>query len=463
MMKNTKIRKSLGLLGGALTLSLFTAACDVTNPGPIQDEFLGDEAAQIGLVNGAIRSIVNGYTDRAFDMALISRQIFPGGQIGAWGTTVQVHAGNVQPEYGANFTAMHQARFIAETAIQRFTDAGASDQRMYLANLWAGWSYRILGEWWCDTVLPSTDPSNTDPPEYFAGTTDPYFERAVASFTSALNFASTDAERNAAYAGRAQAHLWLGNWQQAHDDAAQVSIDFAQALDQDESESGLYNYIWEANSGTFRSYTVKFTFYEDYYLQTGDPRVRWGADPAYPLAVGSLSGFGPVPYLPMLKYTSRSDDVNIASGAEMRLIQAEAILRGAGGGSVGAAMDLINQVRTRKMADVTNADGFVSEGGTPLAAVTAANAEEAWTHLKRERRIEMWLEGRAAPDERRWNRTSAPGAIDIPNWEDPSHPGHTPLFNEYPRGVSNGVPNSFCFDIPGAERDRNPNVPGVGG
>ena len=38
-------------------------------------------------------------------------------------------------------------------------------------------------------------------------TAELYFERAVASFTSALNFASTDAERNAAYAGRAQAHL----------------------------------------------------------------------------------------------------------------------------------------------------------------------------------------------------------------------------------------------------------------
>lgn len=455
-MNYNTIKRTLGAAGAAVVLTLFTAGCDVTNPGPIQDEFLGDEAAQIGLINGAIRSIVTGYASSAYDMEMISRQIFPGGQIGAWGNPVAVHAGSVEPEYGGPFTGMHQARFIAETAIQRFTAAGASDERMYLAHLWAGWSYRILGEWWCDTVLPSTDPSNTDAPEYFAGTTDPYFQRAVDAFTSALSFAETAEQRDAAYAGRAQAHLWLGNWQNAFEDAGQVTDGFELALDYDESESGLYNYIWEANSGTFRSYTTKFTFYEDYYLQTGDPRVRWGTDDAYPLAVGSLSGFGPVPYKPMLKYNSRNDNINIATANEMRLIQAEATLRGAGAGSTAAAMALINQVRTSNMADNTDADGYISPGNTPLDALTAATETEAWTHLKRERRIEMWLEGRAAPDERRWAASNAPGALDIPDWENPSHPGYTPLFTEYTRGP-------FCFDIPAGERDRNPNVPGVGG
>lgn len=453
-------RKSLGkasrAVGGAGAFALALAACDVTNPGPIQDEFLGDEAAQIGLVNGSIRAIVEGHSGSAYDMAMISRQIFPGGQIGAWGNPVHVHAGNVEREYGGNFTGMHQARFIAETAIQRFTQAGATDERMHLAHLWAGWSYRILGEWWCDAVIPSTDPTNTDPPEYFAGTTAPYFERAVSSFTSALSFAATPDERNSAYAGRAQSNLWLGNWQQAYDDAGQVTAGFEEALDQDESESGLYNYIWEANSGTFRSYTTKFTFYEDYYLETGDPRVRWGSDPANPFAVGSLSGFGQVPYKPMLKYNSRNDDINIASANEMLLIQAEAVLRGAGSGTVADAMALINQVRTANNADVVNADGFVEAGDTPLDPWTANTEAEAWTILKRERRIEMWLEGRAAPDERRWATTNAPGTIDIPDWESQSNPGYTPLFTQYTRGP-------FCFDIPASERDRNPNVPAAAG
>ena len=169
--------------------------------------------------------------------------------------------------------------------------------------------------------------------------------------------------------------------------------------------------------------------------------------PNFDVAVGSLSGFGPVPYKPQLKFTSRTQDVNLASGWEMKLIQAEAVLRGAEGGALQDAVDLINEVRTRNVSD---------NDGQPLAGVTAADATEAWTHLKRERRIELWLEGRAAPDERRWDDAGAPGTLDIPNWEDPSHPGYTTLFVENPRG-------NLCFDIPESERDRNPNIPSSGG
>ncbi len=443
MMKS--MRHGSGILAVALVASL--AGCDVTNPGPIQDAFVGDEAAQVGLIFGVQRQISSRYTDDAFDFALIGREIFPGGQIGAWGNPVQIHAGSVQPNYdNGSFDNYHTARFIAETAIKRFTEAGASRDRMYQAYLWAGWAYRILGEWWCSSVIPDEDPTVTEPSQYFADTSDPYFDRAVARFNTALTYADTDDQRAAAYAGLAQAHLWLGDWQAAYDAAEEVPEGFVFVTENDASETPLYNYIYEANSGTFRSFTVQFSWFEDYYTDTGDPRTPWGIDPNFDVAVGSLSGFGPVPYKPQLKFTSRTDDVNLASGWEMKLIRAEAVLRGAAGGALQDAVDLINEVRTRNVSD---------NDGLPLAAVAAADATEAWTHLKRERRIELWLEGRAAPDERRWNDTSAPGALDIPNWEDPSHPGYTPLFVDNPRG-------NLCFDIPESERDRNPNVPSSG-
>jgi hypothetical protein len=130
----------------------------------------------------------------------------------------------------------------------------------------------------------------------------------------------------------------------------------------------------------------------------------------------------------------------------MKLVQAEAILRGAGSGDFDDAMDLINEVHTRNLSD---------NDGLPLPALTAADATEAWTHLKRERRIELWLEGRSAGDERRWADTNAPGTLDIPDWENPANPGYTPLFEQYPR-------ERLCFDVPDSERDRNPNVPAVG-
>lgn len=213
----------------------------------------------------------------------------------------------------------------------------------------------------------------------------PAFQRAVENFTQALSYPAASAEQHAAYAGRATAHLWLGNWSDALADPRQVPDDFQLVAEIDDSESGLYNCIWEATSKTFRSHTVWFTWYEDSYAETGDPRIPWEVDPDFSVAVGSLSGLpgGSVPYLPQRKYTSRTDDTPLSSGWEMRLVEAEAILQGAGFGS--------------------------------------------------------WQE-----------------AMDIPNWEDPSHPGHTPLFIDWPRGPP-------CFDSPSSERDRNPNVPTIGG
>jgi hypothetical protein len=287
------------------------------------------------------------------------------------------------------------------------------------------------------------------------GTTAPYFERAVKNFTAALGFAHTDEGRRAALAGRASAELWLKDWSAALADAQLVDSDFQFQLEQGNTETALYNYMAEGNSGTFRSYTVRFTWFEDYYTETGDPRTPWGVDPEFQFAVGSLSGFGRVPYLPELKYTTRTDGFNLATGWEMKLVQAEAILQGAGSGAWQDAMALINEVRTRNIS---------ARSGEPLAPWTANSKEEAWKYLKRERRIELWLEGRSASDERRWTELNTPGELDIPAWEDPNHPGYTELFVDYPRGLGpQGSGGPLCYDIPASERDRNPNVPPAGG
>jgi hypothetical protein len=446
-----------GALGTVALLATLMAGCEVTNPGPIQDAFLAESAAQPGLIFGAQRSIATTFGARVLDLGLMGRELFPGGQTGAWGTGVEMHAGHVQEESGPGFTNLHQARFITETAITRFTAVGASPLRMYEAWLWNGIAHRILGEWWCDTVLPARDPSDTTPSAYTPNTTVPYFQRAVESFTNALGFAANDAQRNAAYAGRAQANLWLGNWAAALSDAANVNNpNFEFRLLQGDAETALYNYMAEGNSGIFRSYTTRFTWFEQYYNDTGDPRVVNQFDSAYPVAVGSLSGYGGnVVYRPQRKYRTRTDPFNLASYWEMQLIRAEAILRGAGGGDFNDAVALINSVRTRT--------------GVGMAPVTAANAQEAWQHLMRERRIELWLTAKSAPDERRWS-TNLPYAganvqamLPIPNWEDPALGGrpngpYTPHFANFPRGLRGEGATKLCFDIPATERDRNPNI-----
>jgi hypothetical protein len=435
------------MTSGFLSLAVL-AGCEVTNPGPIQDEFLqGDPLrapeTQQGMINGAIRSVAELYSDGSYTQALLAREIFPGGQTGSTGHDVIVQGGHLLPGNDVGyFGDAVQARFIAETAIKRFTEVQAPAGMMYQAHLWAGYAYRVLGMWWCDAVVTNLDPDSREPGSYERGT-QTYLNRAVANFTAALAAASTDAQRHAARAGRAQARLHLGDYAGAAQDAATVPTDFNFYITMDALETAYQNAFWEAQSGVFRSFTVRHTFFETYYTQTGDPRTRWDRDPANQFATASLQGYagGRVPYLRQRKYIDRGDDIRLAGGAEMRLIEAEALLRG-GTPNVTGAMTLINAVRTRIRSDNT--------GNPALAPYTATTAVDAWSALKRERYIELWLEGHRLADERRWAATNAPGSNDTPNFE-----ALSTLFSQNPR--------SYCLDIPNSERDRNPNVPPVGG
>jgi hypothetical protein len=328
-------------MAAALGLTLLTA-CEVQNPGRVQDEFLADPGAQQGLVTGSIRRLAELVTWQAYTTAMLSQEIFPGGQTGAGGHNVATQGGYVQPgSYGDYFDDAQQARFIAEEAIRRFTEVGAPDDILYQAYLWAGYAYRALGENWCQAVLHGSalQPGSV------------YFEAAVEDFTAALGLAATDDERYAALAGRASAQGWLGDWAAAATDASAVPDDFAFMLELDQTGGTDYhNWLYWANANSpYRAYTIWNTWYEGQYTATGDPRIAWTDDPEEPFANAALSGYGPVPWTNQLKYTSRDQDMRLSSGWEMRLIEAEAILQQ--GGDLGDALALINEVHTRNISD----------------------------------------------------------------------------------------------------------------
>src|SRR5690606_35590625 len=150
-----------------------------------------------------------------------------------------------------------------------------------------------------------------------------------------------------------------------------------------------------------------------------DPRTPWGRDPEVPNAE-----IASVPWLFQLKYDSNDDDVNLVSGREMRLVEAEARLRR---GDVASAVTILNSLRAGLRSD---------HDGAPLALLPApSGAEEAWTLLKRERGIELWLEGRRLADLRRWVAEGTPGEME---------------------DVSDRI--RLCFPIAQSEIDTNPNV-----
>ena len=64
----------------ALAATAFLAACDVTNPGPVQDEFLDLAEAHQALVNGAAARMAQSIGYNALTGGFAARELFPTGQ-----------------------------------------------------------------------------------------------------------------------------------------------------------------------------------------------------------------------------------------------------------------------------------------------------------------------------------------------------------------------------------------------
>ena len=245
-------------------------------------------------------------------------------------------------------------------------------------------------------------------------------------------------------------------------------------LDMDFSKGGntsTRNHVFWANSSTpYRSWTVNFTFFHGYYADTGDPRTPWTE---FTLAAertcnAALTGYGPVPCTRQTKYLSQDDDIRLASSREMRLVEAEALLRQS---RWQEAMVKINGVRTSILSDKTQ---------RALDPWTAASEKDAWTYLMRERGIEFWLEGRRFADLRRWspyvegmgipyhescfNATGVQeciplamrGTLDWPDFEAKALLFKTNLIGK-PALPDQERPRNFCYDISNTEKSLNPN------
>lgn len=368
------------------------AACDfsVTNPGPVRDVDLDDPAAQRPLVTGASAALSSALWRVSFVGAEVSREYVQGGRI--FTTKLPTTAGQLTRDdvSSAFWNQSVRARWIAEDVVRRlrendpgFENSGVAAEAL----VYAGFANRLLGENFCEAVI------DNGPPE--PGST--YFERAVAHFTEAITIAEAAGEADVATtarAGRATARVHLDDWAGAVDDAQSVDADFVFQAEYHTTELEQFNQIYWSNANQpFRTHSVIGTFYEDYYRETGDPRVAWGEDPEVPTAEIST-----VPWLFQLKYASRDADVDLVSGRELRLIEAEALLRQ---DDAEGAVAILNELRGSIESEID---------GSPIPLYpTLASLDEAWEYLKRERGIELWLEGRRLGDLRRWVEDGSPG------------------------------------------------------
>jgi hypothetical protein len=378
-------------------LVLLAAGCElkVTNPGPVQADFLETGAALTSVVNGAGRDLGEALNWTAYTGAAVARELFPAGSTAAFGISVRQQAGKLTDDDGnAWWNNAQRARWTAENAAERVkrvlgADA-ARNATLAQALVWAGYANRHLGENFCEGIIDGGAP----------GPATVYFERAEAQFTEAITVATAAgnaALASVATAGRASVRLSRNNLAGAATDAAAVPNAFAYRMPYYQNDDAQYNRVyWSSANQPYRAHTVFNTFYEGYRRTSRDPRVPYDSSATVLLGDAAVTYNGVsqrVRWYFQTKYPSITAPINLSTGWEMRLVEAEVRLAG---GDVPGALALMNQRRT----------------ALSLPLLTASNATEAWTLLKRERGIELWLESRRLGDFRRWAANNRPGTSD---------------------------------------------------
>jgi hypothetical protein len=394
------------------------AGCDlkVTNPGPIQATFLDNTAALTAVVNGAGRDLGEALNWTAYTGAAVTREVLPSGSTAAFGISVRQQIGVLSNDDGGDWWNQAQrARWTAEDGVRRVKEvlgtSATNSATLAQALVWVGYSNRHLAEHFCDAVING-------------GAKQPYtvyLERAEAAFTEAITVATAANNagiRDAATAGRASVRLLRGNLAGASADAALIpSNTFVYRMPYYVNTVDQYNRIyWASANQPYRAHTVWGTFYENYRRTTRDPRVPFDSSLTIRFGDAAVTSLGgQVRWYFQTKYPVRESSINLSSGWEMRLIEAEVLLVG---NDIAGALAKMNIRRT----------------ALSLPQLTASNATEAWVALKRERGIELWLEGRRMGDQRRWAALNRPGVSD------------------------DMTGRALCFPIPLSELETNPNL-----
>jgi hypothetical protein len=403
------------------------AACDfkVTNPGPTADQFLADTLSLTAQVNGVAYSLGDGMNYQVLHSAVVSRELFPTGQSGQFGIEPRNWVGFlVTEEQPTPWNSLSRARWLSDQSIARLKDvlgdaAFAKHPIAAQGLVWRGFTYRVLGEAMCVSIIDKgpTTPSKDN------------LVRAESAFTAALAVATAANNAtlvNAANAGRAQVRVDLGDWPGAVADAGKVPTAFRYQMPYyaNVDEYGYNRTMWSSTAQSFyKATSVWGTWYAKYYDSSKDPRVPYTQTAL--TGAGAFPPVGKVPWWPQAKYVTQTAGINLATGREARLIEAEAALRN---GDIATAMAKIDANR--------------ASANAPVAA-RPATVTDAWTLLKQERGIELWLEGRRLADMRRWGADNTPGALD---------PLEVPGKTSYLEG------QNTCFPVSRDEMNTNPNL-----
>lgn len=457
---------SLLLLAGALALGGCELA--VINPSEIADADLDDPTAIPGIIAGVIGDYGFGLIEEGGGGVYVAGGMLTDEVVnsGSWIGLRGLSNGESRDDWVESqlrWALPAKARWVANRAVKRISALVEHADRnadVATALLYSGYANRVLGDNFCDGTR---DGGGWEPFTVWFEEAEERFTEAILVATNAQSDSTgsavgaqmnADAIVPAAHAGRAQTRMMLAGlkqddamWTKALEDAALVPTDYV--FNQRFSTLGDNRnrwYDWGYNTPT-REATV-----------WGTPFVEWGQDLALPTS--QRTGDARVQYEVMTgtnakgrdarrpwyrqrKFTSQGTAIPNARGTEMRLIEAEAALVR---GNWQIAVDKINEVRTFRNIALTAANR--------LPMVAAADADEAWELLMKERGIEMWLEGRRLPDLRRWEVT--PGKEKVP-FKVVRKPANDPD-PEADERVSVYDVARMCIEVSKNEKLANPNL-----
>ena len=265
---------------------LLIAACDtsVTNPGLIGDDALDKPESWSAVALGGRRALADAIGSSGttggqllYWGAAVSFEINPAGSTGSYGIPTDVQTGlPTDATMNADWTSSNIARYAPEAAVYRFRRVMpdtlfAKSLFVGQAYLYAGFGNRLLGENFCQSVIPVEIP---DPTQYrlSPGSLGPqtlYFQRADTAFTNAiavfiasgLTDTGTTSLLRAAYAGRASvradlATYGLAQWADVLTDAALVPNTAVFQVPYAATSPDQYNYLyWARANQSFRAHT----------------------------------------------------------------------------------------------------------------------------------------------------------------------------------------------------------------
>ncbi|HUF71061.1 MAG TPA: RagB/SusD family nutrient uptake outer membrane protein [Longimicrobiales bacterium] len=372
--------RSFAKLGVVVAAIIGLAACKdmltVTDPDRYTSEDLdGALPAVANGVEGAVHEVIDTYV---VYQSLLS-DIYE--HTGTWSGYDEVDHGRFI--YGASamdgtMNALLRARWFAGDAEERFKrvlgeEEAATSPLTAQVRLAGAMVDLYLGSAWCEAPAVADGPAVSDME---------LLQQAVTKFTATIQIATTAGETDivtAAIAGRARANLLLGKFGEAAADAGQVPDGFSYDAKFNNQSS---NWVVTVTTATFNEAAGlrrKWwplvdddaggpTFMRDPYTNELDRRkpVHWDGD----RATDNVT-----PHYSQWKYTLESDDIPMVHADEMRLIEAEVLMRG---GDYDGAMAIINELRA-------------NVGLSPIAVPTT---EAAMVEiLLSERDAEMFMEG----------------------------------------------------------------------